>query len=907
MIDKNTANKEEFEKILGDLNTRLDDNRLYIPLFKQALQAARASLIEQFNEGADTDQLIRAHAAFMDGVLQLAWRRFNWTENTTSWRKSRIALVAVGGYGRSELLPNSDIDLLILLERNNHSTHRDNIQSFTTLLWDIGLEVGHSVRSLAECRAQAAGDVTVLTAMMEARIIVGSDEMLDKLADRISPKKIWPVLKFFSAKRDEQRARHEKSDHTESSLEPNVKSSPGGLRDIQTLIWIALRQYNTHRFDELVAQEILTQTESEELVQARSYLWKIRFALHSICDKDENRLLFEHQQTLATMFGYEDGDQLAVEQFMQTYYRTAQRVNTINETLLQHFSEVIAQRNKRLHVRPINDSFRVVNGLLEATSDQVFVHNPSAMLEMFVIIGSDDSLTGARASTIRLVREHVHLIDDDFRADPRNAKLFIELLGCNNHLFTQLRRMTRWGILGAYLPEFGRVIGQMQFDLFHIYTVDAHTLQVVRNMRRFRYKNNEQQFPVAAHIHQRLPRIELLYIAGLYHDIAKGMGGDHSELGTDIAEAFCTRHGLPKWDTNLVCWLVKNHLVMSTTAQRKDIQDPEIIHEFARLVGDQVRLDYIYALTVADINATNPTLWNGWRASLLRQLYSETKKALRHGLEEPVDRAEYIQDVQDQAIERLTEHGLDREAILKIWNNVDDDYFVRERIHDITWHTEAIGSHNMEAGPLILLRDDRDQISRGDNAGFTQIFVHTPTQKDLFLSVVSAIDQLDLDIVDARIATSSADLTFDTFTVLGSDGQPVADKQSRVEKIRASIKNALKKSDIKVGQVRRTPRLLKQFTHKTQVSMTRDKYLPVTVVEVTSADRPGLLTLIASVFVELGINLVSARITTLGERIEDVFYVTDAEGNCIEGTALGSKLTDRICEELDDYVEKLAS
>lgn len=896
-----------FDKILGELHTRLDDNRLYIPLFRQALAEARASLETQFHEGADTNKLIRDHAKFMDGILKLAWRRFNWSENTTSWRKSRIALIAVGGYGRFELLPNSDIDLLILLERNNHSTHRHNIQSFTTLLWDIGLEVGHSVRSLAECKQQAAHDVTVLTAMMESRVIVGDSEMLEKLETRISAKKVWPVRRFFAAKREEQRERHEKSAHTESSLEPNIKSSPGGLRDIQTLIWISRRQYGEHRFDQLVDKGILTESESREISDSRRYLWRIRFALHLLTNKDENRLLFEHQQKLARLFGYEDGDQLAVEQFMQTYYRTAQTVNTINETLLQHFSEIIEQSKTRLQVRPVNENFRVVNRLLEVTSERVFKRDPSALLEMFVIVGSDDTLNGVRANTIRLAREHVYLIDDTFRADERNAKLFIQLLGCNNHLFTQLRRMARWGILGAYLPEFGRVIGQMQFDLFHIYTVDAHTLQVVRNMRRFRYKNNEQEFPVAAHIHPRLPRIELLYIAGLYHDIAKGMGGDHSELGIKIAEDFCKRHGLPKWDTNLVCWLVKNHLVMSTTAQRKDIQDPEVIHDFARLVGEQVRLDYLYALTVADINATNPTLWNGWRASLLRQLYSETKKALRHGLETPVDRADYIHDVQDQAITRLVEHDMKRGDILSLWNTVDDDYFVRERVHDIVWHTQGIASHDMASGPLILIRDDRDEYTRSDTAGYTQIFVHTGNRKDLFLSMVSAIDQLDLDIVDARIATSSAGLTFDTFTVLGSDGQPVGDKHSRVDKIRTTIRDALGNADITVGQIRRTSRALKQFNHKTHVSLARDKYFPVTVVEVTSADRPGLLAVIASVFVELGINLISARITTLGERIEDVFYVTDHEGHCIEDTELGQRLITRICEELDEYVEKLAS
>ncbi len=890
--------------IANTLEADLAKDSKHIPLFKQALATAREQITARFNDGEDTAQLIAENSAFMDSIIKLAWQRYAWTENKRSWRKTRICLIAVGGYGRSELLPNSDIDLLILLERNNHSSHRNNIQSFTTLLWDIGLEVGHSVRSLSECRAQSA-DVTVLTAMMESRTLVGDDELRQKMQAKIAPSKIWPAKKFFEAKREEQRERHEKSDHTEYSLEPNIKTSPGGLRDIQTLAWIAKREYDADSFESLSQAGIVTQEEIDVLVQARLELWKIRFALHLLTERDENRLLFEYQQQLANQFGYVDGDQLAVEQFMQHYYRVALRVNTINETLLQHFDEVIVQAGSRLQVRPLNDRFRLVNNMLEAVSEDVFRKTPSALLEMFDLIGHDDTIEGFRASTIRLAQRHVYLIDDDFRADPDNAAYFMSLLAANNHLFTQLRRMGRWGVLGRYLPEFGRVIGQMQFDLFHIYTVDAHTLQVVRNMRRFRYKNNEQQFPIAAHIHSRLPKIELLYIAGLYHDIAKGMGGDHSELGVDIAKRFCERHKLPNWDTNLVCWLVKNHLVMSTTAQRKDIQDPEVVHEFATLVGEQVRLDYIYALTVADMNATNPTLWNGWRASLLSQLYSETKKALRHGLEAPLDRADYIEDVQEQALNRLREHhDLDIADVETLWNQVDEDYFVRERVSDIVWHTDAILNHQGIEEPLILVEDD---MTRRSDAGFTQVFVHSKNRKDLFVAIVTAIDQLGLTIVDARIATSATDLTFNTFTVLEKDGQPVGEKPARQQKIKTTIAAFLKKDKIGLPQNRRLPTMLKQFKHKTRISMSATPDNHATAVDILSPDRPGLLAVIASVFTQFEINLVSARITTLGERVEDVFYITDHDGNPLSDTKIIEDLQTDLRHEIDDYVETLAS
>ena len=893
-----------FDALLAELENKQETTWQVIPSFKEALADARASLIERFNLGEETDNLIAEYTAFMDGVMRFAWNRFNWAENRNSWRKSRLSLVAVGGYGRRELLPNSDIDLLILLERNSHDVHRANIQSFIALLWDIGLDVGHSVRSARECGEQGAGDITVLTAMMESRTIIGDDNLLEKMHRRIRPGKTRSARFFYLAKRAEQDARHDKFAHTEYSLEPNVKTSPGGLRDIQTLAWVARRQYGTSTFTELAEREILTPEESNWLISDRNYLWKIRFALHSITGKDENRLLFQHQQQLAGMFGYQDGDQLAVEQFMQQYYRVALRVNTINETLLQHFEEVIVQANSRLTIKPINDSFRLVNNLLEVTSDQVFKESPSALLEMFVLAGSDEKINGFRATSIRLAQQHVDLIDEDFRADSRNAALFMALLGCKNHLFTQLKRMARWGILGAYLPEFGRVIGQMQFDLFHIYTVDAHTLQVVRNMRRFRYKNQAQPFPIAAHVHPRLPRIELLYIAGLYHDIAKGMGGDHSELAVDIVKNFCARHRLSTWDTNLACWLVQNHLAMSFTAQRKDIQDPEVIHDFAGFVGDQVRLDYLYALTVADINATNPTLWNGWRASLLNQLYSETKKALRQGLEHHVDRHEYIQDIRQQAIARLEEHRVNRSRVLELWDRMDDDYFVRERISDIVTQTQAILAGDINQGPIILIYDD---VARRTDSGFSQIFVHTRNRKDLFAAIVTAIDRLGLTIVEAGIATSAANLTFNTFTVLESNGQPVGNKSARIEKIRNTIIHHLQEDNSVLARNRRTSRALRQFVQKTRVNLRQYPHLPHSALEVISPDRPGLLAVIAGVFADLGVNLISAKITTLGERVEDVFYISDMDGNPMTDPDKIDTLCASICEALDQHVERIAS
>jgi [protein-PII] uridylyltransferase len=882
---------------------QLSASKLAIPVLKEALETCRANLEARFHAGEDVEALIEGRAQFVDMVLRLAWARFEWNENLGSWFKTRISLVAVGGYGRGELHPHSDIDLLILLERNNYQRHASNVQSFLTLLWDIGLEVGHSVRSISECKTQARLDVTVITAMIEGRTITGDHELFNKVRHQVGPNKMWSHKAFYEAKIQEQEERHKKFEHIEYSLEPNVKTSPGGLRDIQTVMWIANRWINPADgrvdFDSLVELNFLTTAERDILRAGERLLWKIRFGLHLINGRDEDRLLFDHQRKLAEMFGYEDGDQLAVEQFMKAYYRTAMVVSTTSELLLQHFNQDIIQ-SKKGRIEPINERFQLRNNYIEACHDNVFVEHPPALMEIFLLIGANDRCQGTTAATVRLIRQNLNLIDDEFRTNPEVTGMFMELLRTSEVLSSQLRRMERYGVLGSYLPEFGRIIGQMQFDLFHIYTVDAHTLQVVRNMRRFRYRDQAQKFPVAAHIYPRLPKVELLFIAGLYHDIAKGMGGDHSQLGIDIARRFCERHNLTAWDTNLVCWLVEQHLVMSSTAQRKDITDPEVIHEFASIVKDQVRLDYIYTLTVADINATNPTLWNSWRASLLSQLYNETKKLLRHGVEVKVEKAEYITENQDSAITRLEESGLSREQTLSIWADVDEEFFLRESVSDIARFTTAIAQHQIEykSDALVLIED---MISRRENEGATQIFIYTQNREYIFASIVTAFELLGLDVVDARI-TRNTDYAFDTFTVLESNGKPVGSFKNRRDQITKLIKEHLSSDGAsKPKQVNRTPRLLKSFAFKTDVQTSLDENKNLTVLEVQTPDRPGLLSIIANVFVDMDIHLHNAKITTLGDRVEDLFYITDSNTQPLTDT---TELANKICQELDHRIER---
>ena len=889
------------ESISRDVNAAKNP----IPVLRAALSAFKQAQSQAYSESLPIEQLTHGRAKFIDHILEICWGRFSWDENLNSLFKSRISLIAVGGYGRLELLPNSDIDLLILTERGNAQQHASNIQSFLTLLWDIGLEVGHSVRSVKDSITQSKNDVTVFTALLDCRMICGAPDQLVQLRSKLRKKSGWKTPSFFQAKTEEQEERHAKSNHTEYSLEPNLKTAPGGLRDIQTIWWIAKQHYEHDNPDQLVAENFLEQDEASILLEARNFLWQVRFALHELAGRDENRLLFDHQRKVAARMGYKDSAQLAVEQFMQDYYRYAKAVGTVNEIVLQHFKEQVISQSRNARPVAINPRFQSSNGYLEVTGACVFEKAPEALLEMFVLLGETPSLRGIRADTIRQANVAATKIDDAFRSSDKATALFLKLLRVEHHLFSQLRRMNRYGILGAYLPEFERVVGQMQFDLFHIYTVDAHTLQVVRNMRRFRYKNQEQRFPIAAHIHHRLPKIELLYIAGFFHDLAKGQGGDHSELGIGIAESFCQRHQLGRWDTNLVCWLVKNHLLMSTTAQRKDIFDPDVVRDFAEEVGDRVRLDYLYALTVADINATNPTLWNSWKASLMSQLYLETKRVLRHGVSNMVDREDYLAEIQNNVKTKLSEKGLSGERIDTLWSGLDDDYFLRESESNILWHTESLDQYDPQTGPLILIEDEQSRLNT--ERGATHIFIHLRSDQPLFYAIVSAFDQLGMSIVDARIPGNVKGRTDYTFDVLDASIRTLNSGPTSADVIRQTLIKAMDSGDDFRVAPRRTPRALKEFNLRTSISLDTQGSDAFTVLEVVAADRPGLLAKLARIFHEHHILMQAAKITTLGERVEDVFHIVDAQGHPLGDNAQSQALAEHIQRELDEHIQELTA
>ncbi|RYY74044.1 MAG: [protein-PII] uridylyltransferase [Gammaproteobacteria bacterium] len=864
----------------------------HITVFKDAISASNMQFNRRFIEGEDIRTLVYERALFIDCILHYAWYKFEWPDS--------ISLEAVGGYGRGELHPASDIDLLILHRPDVLAECEENISQFFTFLWDIKLEIGSSVRTVKQCIEIARNDITVATNIMESRTLVGDESLRYELLQQSAPNSIWPADTFFRAKWDEQIARHKKYNDTEYNLEPNIKNAPGGLRDIQTISWVAKRYFQVRTLKQLEGKGFFTEEEFSLLYSGEEYLWRVRYGLHMVAKRAEERLMFDHQRELATLFGFKDEPgSLAVEQFMHKYYRTVLALRELNDVLLQFLSEAILQKGKCKSVVSINERFQLRDNYIEATHTYVFEEYPSALLEMFVIMAQNPMIVGVRASTIRLVRESRHLIDENFRNDPKNTQLFVKLLQYPGGLVEQLKRMLRYGILGLYLPEFGQVTGQMQHDLFHIYTVDAHTLKVVQNMCNYLLPSAKEEFPICAHIMTRLPRLDLLYMAGLYHDIGKGRGGDHSTLGAVDAEAFCRRHGISARETRLVSWLVEKHLLMSSVSQKQDLSDPEVIHNFALTVGDQMHLDYLFALTVADINGTNKELWNTWRASLMRQLYMETKRALRRGLENPIDKQELIAETQQAAIRKLTRGKLTEAQIWDFWRDMGEDYFLRESVSDITWQTEAMADH-INDEPLILIKKTTNR----ELAGATQIFVRSKNQKNIFIASVSALDQLNLSIQDAKIYSSNSGYTVDTFFVLNQDGQPLGNNPTLLKKIQQTLQEELRLVDNYSEVVsRRTPRRLKYFAMPTRTSLMHDTVRNCSVLEVISPDRPGLLACIGRIFMQFEIQLLNAKIATLGERVEDIFFIVDSHGQPLLDAELAEKFQREIREQLDKRVD----
>jgi [protein-PII] uridylyltransferase len=861
----------------------LEEGQFSPIVFRQVLERGTELLQERFAADEAVEDLVRDRARLVDITLRAAW-----VGHTGKFAQD-LALVAVGGYGRGELHPSSDIDIMVLLPKSDSADWQPDIEKFLTFLWDIGLEVGHSVRSIDDCQRESLADISVATTLFEARLLAGPESLFAGMRRALASDRLWTSQDFFEAKIKEQTERHHRYFDTAYNLEPNVKSSPGGLRDIHTIGWVAKRHFGTDTLDELVAHGFLTRDELRKLKAGQSFLWKVRFGLHVLTGRREDRLLFDYQIKLAKMFGYEDASfTLAVEQLMQKYYRTVMDVSLMNEMLLQLFREaILTQSGPPL---PINARFQIRNDYLEVTHAEVFARHPSALLEMFVLLQQHPQLRGVRAETIRLIGTHVGLIDEEFRQNPRHHRLFIEILCAPVGVTHELRRMNLYGVLGRYIPAFGRVVGRMQYDLFHAYTVDAHTLFVVSNLRRLAMPKFNDEFPALSQIMQSLPRQEIAYLAALFHDIAKGRGGDHSELGAVDAEAFCLEQGLGRYEARLVAWLVKNHLILSITAQKKDISDPDIIHDFARRVGDQAHLDYLYVLTVADVRGTNPKLWNAWKARLFEEFYERTKRALRRGLETPVDQEELIRETQEQARAKMPDVPAD--LISQVWAQWTEAYFLRYTPEEIAWQTALLADrHPRDDAPLVAIRQLTDR-------GGTAVFTYAPRLLRSFARTTAVLDQMGLNVVDARLITSANGFSLETYVVLEDNGAVIADA-ARIREIEQGLwRNLRQPEDSPATVTRRAPRQVRMFSTPTQVNFSIDNRNGRTILELIAADRPGLLSEVGKVFRTERVAINGAKIMTVGERAEDVFYITDAEGGLLQEEAC-QRVQDSLVRALD--------
>jgi [protein-PII] uridylyltransferase len=852
---------------------------------RELLRQAHEDLQARFLAEEPVETLVHARAALIDTVLREVWGAQLGSDGR-AW-----ALVAVGGYGRAELHPASDIDLLVLVPAPVDAPGRSRIEALVAFLWDIGLEVGHSVRTIEECVQESAPDVGVMTTLLEARVICGDRKLFEAMRTALAPERVWPVREFFEAKLREQAERHLKANDTAYNLEPNVKTGPGGLRDIQTIAWVAKRHFGANTLDELATQHFLTPAELRRLKQAQAFLWKVRFGLHVLTGRHEDRLLFDHQIKLAGTFGYEDASYtLAVEQFMQRYYRTVMDVSLLNELLLQLFREAILTENEP--PRPLNARFQVRNGSLETTTEDVFVRTPSALLELFAILQQNPQIKGVRASTMRGVARNLWLIDEEFRQNPRHHRLFLDMLRASVGVTHELRRMNTYGVLGRYIPAFGRIVGRMQYDLFHAYTVDAHTLFVVSNLRRLALPRYNQELPELSRIMQQLPKSEIVYLAALFHDIAKGRGGDHSDLGAVDAAAFCLEQGLSRYEARLVAWLVANHLTLSITAQKQDIGDPEVITAFARHVGDETHLDYLYVLTCADVRGTNPRLWNSWKASLFHEFYERVKRALRRGLESPIDQEELVRETQDAARRELLEHAVAFEAIERTWMRFSAAYFLRHTAAEVAWHTRLLAERDARTDePLVALEPRSIR-------GTTAVLIFARLRGHGFARTTAVLDQLGLTVVDARITPTGDGFSLDLYHVLEDDGAPITDDERQAEIERALWRSIERPDDSPFAVLRRTPRQVRMFNTPTRINVSVDERNQRSVLELTAGDRPGLLCEVGKVLLEERIELHAAKIMTVGERAEDVFYVTDVNSRPLDDAA-AARLKDRLTEALD--------
>lgn len=864
------------------------DEQLTISELKQQLEHFAQYQKQEFLNHHPVTDLVLGRSEYMDLLLHRLWQHFGFMDIP------ELGLVAVGGYGRGELHPLSDIDILIISNNKIAEETERKVSEFITLLWDLRLEVGHAVRTVDECSEIGRADLTVATNLQEARLLAGSEDTFHRLKMLIHSESFWPSETFYKAKIQEQRERHARYHDTTYNLEPDIKSTPGGLRDIHTLSWVARRHFGATSLYEMSRYGFLTDAEYRELVECQDFLWRVRFALHMELKRYDNRLTFGLQAQVAEHLGFVGEGNRAVEMMMKEFYRTVRRVAELNKMLLKLFDQAILNNGEECEPVILDEDFQRRGSLIEARKPALFQARPETILDMFLHIANDSTIDGVAPATMRQLRTARRRLNKFLHTIPEAREKFMELVRHPNALHRAFSLMHKLGVLAAYLPQWSQIVGQMQFDLFHAYTVDEHSIRLLKHINTFGDPANHDRHPICCEIYPKLQKKELLILAAIFHDIAKGRGGDHSEIGAVEAYDFCIEHGLSKPEAKLVSWLVLNHLLMSVTAQRRDIYDPEVIIEFAKKVRDEEYLEYLVCLTVADICATNPELWNSWKRTLLAELFYSTQRALRRGLENPVDVRDRIRHNQQLASALLRKEGFSSREIELLWQRFKADYFLRHTHKQIAWHCTHLLRHKDPTQPLVIL-------SKRAPRGGTEIFVYTKDQPSLFAKVVGELDRRNLNVHDAQIMTSKDGYVLDTFMVLDQNGSVI--EEARHQALSKQIVNVLKSESALELKTRRLPRQLKHFTVKTTVDFLPTRSKKRTLMEFVALDTPGLLATVGATFSELNLDLHAAKITTMGERAEDLFILTSPQGNKLseeEEALLRERLIENVSELAPD-------
>ena len=844
-------------KAAADVTTRI----AYAKHIRDWLTGQRAALKLAYHRRARPDHNLKQHAAIVDhAVMRIA---------DDIGMPSNAAIVAVGGYGRGFLFPASDVDIVVVLpdaDATRSNPPPSTVEAFVSLLWDAGLEPGIAVRTIAECVEEAEKDVTVATSLLEARGVWGDQALVEKLIAAL--KKSRSIPEFFDAKINEQRARHARHNDVALNLEPNIKESPGGLRDLQTVLWLAKAAGLGLDWNDLQSNGLMTAYEAKMIARHRRVLIDIRIRLHYLAGRREDRLVFDYQAALAKELKIDaTGNKLASEILMRRYYLSAKAVWQMNSILLPTLLERISARRKD-DVKPIDDEFELVNGNIAARDERIFRRDPRAIFRAFLALQSVNEAEFFAPETLRALWRSVYLIDKKFRDDPETNSLFLKILQSEKVTFN-LRRMSRYGILGRYIPAFGRITGQMQHDLFHVYTVDEHILMVIRNLRRLVLPRFAHEFPFCHELAREFARPEVLYLAALFHDIAKGRGGDHSSLGKRDARQFCRKLALSKNDIDLVVWLVEMHLQMSAVAQKQDLSDPEVISQFAQMVGNERRLTALYLLTVADVRGTSPHVWNAWKAKLLEQLFRATRRLLRG---DTLPNEFWIESRKQDALTLFRDAPSgDAGGIPALWAHTDASYFQRFDAAEIAWHAIVLDRTVAPEQAVIHVRAAADDESE---QGFA-VMVMTRDQPGLFARITGYFEKLSFDIAAAKIYTTKHGFALDTFQVLPKSGAA-----ARYKDVPATIAKDLARvlDDPALNLSRSSGRIARQVKHfpiEPVITLKPARQAPYVELNVSCADRPGLLSSIARVFLQFDVNLHDARINTLGQRAEDVFIVAN--------------------------------